>query len=194
MPISNLSNGLRTGVCTSTNRPTTPYEGQVIYETDTDLTYVYNGSSWVPTTAHNLAAGVRLTADMTTTTNADSVITWSSASYDNNTMFSAGTPNRLTVKTAGIYVCTATIAWASNSTGERISWFQLNGSSAARWGNRRGGAWSTGPTEYSICAQISCAANDYIQVGFWQASGGNLALSSAATGRTSMEVARLSVV
>ena len=46
MPISNLSNGLRTGVCTSTNRPTTPYEGQVIYETDTDLSYVYNGTSW----------------------------------------------------------------------------------------------------------------------------------------------------
>jgi hypothetical protein len=46
MPISNLSNGLRTGVCTSTNRPTTPYEGQVIYETDTDLTYIYNGTAW----------------------------------------------------------------------------------------------------------------------------------------------------
>ena len=46
MPISNLGNGLRTGVCTSTNRPTTPYEGQVIYETDTDLSYIYNGSSW----------------------------------------------------------------------------------------------------------------------------------------------------
>jgi len=47
MPISNLSNGLRTGVCTSTNRPTTPYEGQVIYETDTDLTFVWNGTAWL---------------------------------------------------------------------------------------------------------------------------------------------------
>lgn len=47
MPISNLSNGLRTGVCTSTNRPTTPYEGQVIYETDTDKVFVWNGSAWV---------------------------------------------------------------------------------------------------------------------------------------------------
>ena len=47
MPISNLGNGLRTGVCTSTNRPTTPYEGQVIYETDTDLTFVWNGTAWL---------------------------------------------------------------------------------------------------------------------------------------------------
>ena len=47
MPISNLSNGLRTGVCTSTNRPTTPYEGQHIYETDTDIEYVWSGTAWV---------------------------------------------------------------------------------------------------------------------------------------------------
>ena len=47
MPISNLGNGLRTGVCTSTNRPTTPYEGQVIYETDTDKVLVWNGTAWL---------------------------------------------------------------------------------------------------------------------------------------------------
>lgn len=36
-------------ICTSTTRPTggAVYEGAVIYETDTDLVYVYNGSSWV---------------------------------------------------------------------------------------------------------------------------------------------------
>ena len=46
MAISNNSTGLRPGVCTSTTRPTAPYEGQMIYETDTDLTYVYGGSAW----------------------------------------------------------------------------------------------------------------------------------------------------
>jgi hypothetical protein len=46
MAISNNSTGLRTGVCTSSTRPTAPYEGQMIYETNTDLTYIYNGSSW----------------------------------------------------------------------------------------------------------------------------------------------------
>lgn len=34
------------GVCTSTTRPATPYEGQMIYETDTDKVLVYNGSAW----------------------------------------------------------------------------------------------------------------------------------------------------
>lgn len=33
--------------CTSTTRPSTPYTGQIIYETDTLYTYVYSSSSWV---------------------------------------------------------------------------------------------------------------------------------------------------
>jgi hypothetical protein len=38
---------LKPGVCTSTTRPASPYNGQVIYETDTDKTLVYNGTGWV---------------------------------------------------------------------------------------------------------------------------------------------------
>ena len=43
---SNGVAGLRTGVCTSTTRPTGPYEGQMIYETDTDMVAIWNGSAW----------------------------------------------------------------------------------------------------------------------------------------------------
>jgi len=42
-----IGNG--TIICTSTTRPTSPFEGMEIYETDTDLTYIYNGSVWVVT-------------------------------------------------------------------------------------------------------------------------------------------------
>jgi hypothetical protein len=49
MSVSNLSTGLRPGVCTSTTRPVVPYEGQHIYETDTDLVYLWSGSAWVET-------------------------------------------------------------------------------------------------------------------------------------------------
>ena len=38
--------GLTPGVVTSTTRPSAPFEGQLIYETDTDLLRIYNGSSW----------------------------------------------------------------------------------------------------------------------------------------------------
>ena len=43
---SNGVAGLRTGVCTSTTRPSGPYEGQMIYETDTDMVAIWNGTAW----------------------------------------------------------------------------------------------------------------------------------------------------
>ena len=77
MAISNLSNGLRTGVCTSTNRPTTPYEGQVIYETDTDNMYVWNGTAWVllPPTASPTFTGVPSAPTATAGTNTTQLAT-----------------------------------------------------------------------------------------------------------------------
>lgn len=46
MTITSNVTGLKPGVCLSTNRPTTPYTGQVIYETDTGYLRVWNGSAW----------------------------------------------------------------------------------------------------------------------------------------------------
>jgi len=49
MPLSNYlpsSRLIQPGVCTSTTRPASPYEGQAIYETDTDKMYIWNGSAW----------------------------------------------------------------------------------------------------------------------------------------------------
>ena len=48
MTISATTQGLRPGVCTSSNRPASPFEGQMIYETDTDKVLVYNGTAWYP--------------------------------------------------------------------------------------------------------------------------------------------------
>jgi hypothetical protein len=62
MAISNNSTGLRPGVCTSSTRPTAPYEGQMIYETDTNNSLVYNGSAWVCITPQSNFAVVSGTA------------------------------------------------------------------------------------------------------------------------------------
>lgn len=50
MGISSALNlgSLTPGVCTSSSRPASPYEGQMIYETDTDKVLVWNGSAWYP--------------------------------------------------------------------------------------------------------------------------------------------------
>jgi hypothetical protein len=49
MPLSSVVGAqsiVKPGVCTSSTRPASPYEGQMIYETDTDKVLVYNGSAW----------------------------------------------------------------------------------------------------------------------------------------------------
>jgi hypothetical protein len=45
--ISATTQGIKPGVCTSTNRPANPFDGMVIYETDTDKVAVYDSSAWV---------------------------------------------------------------------------------------------------------------------------------------------------
>ena len=56
MPLSSVVGAqsiVKPGVCTSSTRPASPYDGQMIYETDTDKVLVYNGSAWkeVPSAA-----------------------------------------------------------------------------------------------------------------------------------------------
>lgn len=56
MPLSSVVGAqsiVKPGVCTSSTRPASPFEGQMIYETDTDKVLVYNGTAWkqVPTAA-----------------------------------------------------------------------------------------------------------------------------------------------
>lgn len=49
MPLSSVLGAqslVRTGVCTSTSRPASPFDGQVIYETDTNLCLVYEDNAW----------------------------------------------------------------------------------------------------------------------------------------------------
>lgn len=52
MPLSSVlgaSSVIRPGVCTSTTRPSVPYTGQLIYETDTGRVASWNGSAWLYT-------------------------------------------------------------------------------------------------------------------------------------------------
>lgn len=46
MTISNAGSGLRPGVCLSSSRPSNPYLGQIIYETDTGYLRVWDGANW----------------------------------------------------------------------------------------------------------------------------------------------------
>jgi hypothetical protein len=101
--------------------------------------------------------------------------TWSSALLDTATMFSAGTPNRLTVGTAGIYQVNA-IAYVSNTTTYTTAptlRLYVNGSVVAAQGMvyQNGGFVSTTAT---ISTVLSLAATDYIQLTNSFGGGGSL--------------------
>lgn len=61
MPLSNYipsSAITKPGVCTSSTRPATPYQGQVIYETDTANTLVWNGAGWYQMSSSTLVTSL----------------------------------------------------------------------------------------------------------------------------------------
>lgn len=90
---------LKFGVCTSTTRPAAPFEGQTIYETDTDRVYTYNGSAWTLVSAE-VVIGVALSDETTaiTTGNAKTTIrapfamTLTSVRANLNTASTSGIP------------------------------------------------------------------------------------------------------
>ena len=76
----------QSGVCTSTTRPASPYEGQVIYESDTDRVLVWNASAWVaPNSTTANPPGLELVKTQTIGTGVSSVTVTDafSAVYDN---------------------------------------------------------------------------------------------------------------
>ena len=46
MTVTATTQGIKPGICTSTNRPANPYLGMVIFETDTSKMRVWLGSAW----------------------------------------------------------------------------------------------------------------------------------------------------
>ena len=85
MPLSSVlgANSLiKPGVTTSTARPSVPYEGQLIYETDTDRIAAYDGSKWVTQNGLQLVASSSFT-------------TQTSVSLPNNTFSSLYTNYKL---------------------------------------------------------------------------------------------------
>jgi len=153
MSISSSSTGLRAGVCTSTTRPTNPYDGQVIYETDTDKTLVWNSSGWVflsTSTANPVGLELVATSTFTNSTNMLMSNCFTSA-YDNYsvtiniTSFSAPTgvfmrlANGSTVDASSVYIMGGYISYmgssiltATNSGGVTTDW--ILGYEEGTWG------------------------------------------------------------
>lgn len=78
MTISATSQGLKPGVVLSTNRPANPYDGMMIYETDTNLVRIWNGTAWKTLAYSDYTSGSVIQVASTTKTDTTSA---TSASY-----------------------------------------------------------------------------------------------------------------
>ena len=68
MPLSSVLGAqslVRPGVCTSSTRPASPFEGQLIFETDTNRVVAYDGSNWVYAVDTDQPPGLQLVKTQT---------------------------------------------------------------------------------------------------------------------------------
>ena len=110
MAISSPSRGLRPGVCTSTTRPANPYDGMVIYETDTNLVKVYEGAAWV-TVGPQTPSGV---VQVKSATKVDAFTTSSATFVDITDLTVSITPTAVSSKILALWQCT--VGTASDAT------------------------------------------------------------------------------
>ena len=67
--------------CTSTTRPSSPWEGQLIYETDTNRILVYNASAWVMMVAADSPPGMELVKVVDVSSSSTNVTSCFSSTY-----------------------------------------------------------------------------------------------------------------
>lgn len=168
-------------ILTSVTRPTDPYRGQAIFETDTNR---YMGRStadaWQQYGLFFDPPTCRLSksANQSITNTTWTALTYDQETYDTDNMHSLVTnPTRITVNTPGLYLLTANVIFVPNATGNRLTGFRKNTLSPTDpTEGFVGGAAVTAANEagYTLTQVVKAIATDYWEVMVWQSSGGAL--------------------
>ena len=169
MSVSNLSTGLRPGVCLSTSRPTVPYEGQMIYETDTDKVLVWNGSAWfIPYASAPLTVVSRSTTQTIASTT-QSHIAMDTEAIDVLDWHSTVTnTERITPTIAGWYMCIGSGSFDVTINARALVQLFKNTLEVVKFD------WSGGTTANGASVSQILYLNgstDYVRLGCYQASG-----------------------
>lgn len=113
-------------------------------------------------------------ANISTTSGASALaLTFNSERYDTDGMHSTSVnTDRITINTAGLYVITADVWFASNATGRRAAFVNLNGIVTIT--GLVISATNGDDTDMNLATTYKLAAGDYLQVLVQQNSGGAL--------------------
>jgi hypothetical protein len=111
MTISATTQGLKPGVVTSSNRPANPFDGMMIYETDTNLVRIWNGTAWKTLAYSDYTSGSVIQVASATKTDTQ---TFTTATYTDITGLSVSiTP---TATSSKVLVSANITAYAQTST------------------------------------------------------------------------------
>jgi hypothetical protein len=171
-------------VVSSTANITTPFTGQIIFNTTDTRTYRYTGSAWAAFSGGPVWSLSRVAAQGITNSAWNSML-WDTDRVDTDNMHSTVTnTDRVTITQAGLYAVTSKGSNTPNATGLRGCRITLNGvldASAVEGSsvivNNVGGTFTTSiplPTLY-----IQCIVGDILRVQQWQNSGGTLNTSTS---------------
>jgi hypothetical protein len=167
------------GICTSSTRPASPYQGQAIYETDTNKLLIWNGTAWNPPS--NMPWGLVTTTSGGTNNlgyvkgmASQTVTAGNTADVTNSSMTFTGVAGRLyrystsayTASTSTAGLATLAVTDASNN----ILWVAYSNIT-----NSSGGGWIG-------CSYIFTATGSTTVKLRWQAITGNCSIFSTHSG------------
>lgn len=113
----------------------------------------------------------------------DTMLTFNLELFDNDIMHDNSTNNsRITIKTAGLYLIQAQVAFTGNATGRRVLNLYKNGvrTDLRGSGAEHPGSISVTANVFGFSTILNLAVNDYIESGVYQTSGGALNATSGA--------------
>jgi hypothetical protein len=164
--------------------------GQTLRESDWDA--ILSNLLMIGGTTGEIAANAYHSVAQSIATATWTIVALNSERYDTDTIHDLVTNNsRLTCKTAGKYMITASVEFAANATGNRLLELRLNTGGVAQGGtilaaDYRSNMGAGVVTRLSVSRQFSMAVNDYVELNVYQDSGGALNLN--ATGSLSPEL------
>jgi hypothetical protein len=159
-------------ICTSSTRPASPFEGQAIYETDTGLSLIYDGSAWVSPSVTHKPPSVKLqrTTGQVVYDASTATMVWDSESWDTDGMHDLVTnQDRITINTPGIYLVVGAVRYTAGISDDSSLTINLNGSLVVR--DESGPANTAGGRTASVMLNMN--ANDYLTMQVYQNNSAN---------------------
>lgn len=130
-------------------------------------------------------AVVNLTTDQSISHNTTTVVSWSSVEYDDASLWSAGSPTRLTVPSGVQRIrLLGNVRWALQAGGSRSFFFRRNGAGATFPGEGRqntGSAVSTSVAQNLTSSVLTVTGGNYFEMLVYQSSGSTVALEGTAS-------------